>query len=53
MPPTAVPGRTHTWLWLLMLLLASATALLAWVVLSLKTGTQLGWMAVAVALELV
>lgn len=53
MPSTAVPGRTYTWLWLLMLLLASATALLAWVVLSLKTGTQLGWMAVAVALELV
>ena len=53
MPPIASPGRTHTWLWLLLLLLGAATALLAWVVLSLKTGTQLGWMAVAVALELV
>lgn len=53
MPSTAAPARTHTWLWLLLLLLGAATALLAWVVLSLKTGTQLGWMAVVVALELV
>ncbi len=36
-----------------MLLLGAGVALLAWVMLALMTGRQLGWMAVVVALELV
>lgn len=53
MPPNAAPARTVAWLWPLMLLLGATTALLAWVFFALLSGRQIGWMAVAVALELV
>lgn len=53
MHSTAVRTRTVSWLWPLMLLLGAGVALLAWVMLALMTGRQLGWMAVMVALELV
>lgn len=49
----ATRARTVTWLWSLMLLLGLLVAPLAWMVLALMTGRQVGWMAVVSALELV
>lgn len=53
MSSIATRARTVTWLWSLMLLLGLLVAPLAWMVLALMTGRQVGWMAVVSALELV
>ena len=53
MSSIATRARTVTWLWSLMLLLGLLVAPLAWMVLALMTGRQVGWMAVLAALELV
>ena len=53
MSSIATRARTGTWLWSLMLLLGLLVAPLAWMVLALMTGRQVGWMAVVSALELV
>ena len=53
MSSIATRARTVTWLWSLMLLLGLLVAPLAWMVLALMTGRQIGWMAVVSALELV
>jgi len=53
MSSNAARARTVTWLWPLMLLLGLLVAPLAWMVLALITGRQVGWMAVLAALELV
>ena len=53
MSSNAARARTVTWLWPIMLLLGLLVAPLAWMVLALMTGRQVGWMAVLTALELV
>lgn len=53
MPSNAVRARTVPWLWPFMLLLGLVVAPLAWLLLALMTGRQVGWMAVLTALELV
>ncbi len=53
MSSNAARARTVTWLWPIMLLLGLLVAPLAWMVLALMTGRQVGWMAVVTALELV
>ncbi|KAF1013909.1 MAG: hypothetical protein GAK31_02932 [Stenotrophomonas maltophilia] len=53
MSSNAARARTVTWLWPIMLMLALLIAPLAWMVLALLSGRQLGWMAVVTALELV
>lgn len=53
MSSNAARARTVTWLWPIMLLLGLVVAPLAWMVLALMTGRQVGWMAVLTALELV
>ena len=49
--PSLRTHRTHHWFWPAMLLMGSAVAVLAWIVLALATGRQVGWMAVITALE--
>ena len=53
MSSNATRARTVTWLWPFMLLLGLLVAPMAWVLLALMTGRQVGWMAVVTALELV
>ncbi|HDS0950492.1 TPA: hypothetical protein QDZ34_002961 [Stenotrophomonas maltophilia] len=53
MSSNAARARTVTWLWPFMLLLGLVVAPMAWLVLALMTGRQVGWMAVVTALELV
>jgi hypothetical protein len=53
MSSNAARARTVTWLWPFMLLLGLVGAPLAWMLLALMTGRQVGWMAVLTALELV
>lgn len=53
MSSNAARARTVTWLWPFMLLLGLVVAPLAWMLLALMTGRQVGWMAVLTALELV
>lgn len=53
MSSNAARARTVTWLWPFMLLLGLVVAPLAWGLLALMTGRQVGWMAVLTALELV
>jgi len=53
MSSNAARARTVTWLWPIMLLLGLVVAPLAWMLLALMTGRQVGWMAVLTALELV
>ncbi len=54
MPDTAPRPASprHTWLWLPLLLLGMATTVVAWASLSLASGSQHGWAAVLVALEM-
>lgn len=52
MSPTSTPARSAAWLWPPLLLLGVVTATLAWLVIALLSGRQVGWMAVLAALEL-
>lgn len=52
MSPTSAPARSAHWLWPPLLLLGVVTATLAWLVIALLSGRQVGWMAVLAALEL-
>lgn len=53
MPPETAPPRTIHWLWPPLLLLGCITAVIAWLLLSLSTGRQCGWMALLAALDVV
>ena len=53
MPSKTIVARPMHWLWPLLLLIGVITALLAWMVISLQSGRQSGWMALPVALEVV
>jgi hypothetical protein len=52
MPPKTASARTAHWLWPPLLLLGSVTAVIAWILVSLTTGRQCGWMALLSALEI-
>jgi hypothetical protein len=53
MPPMPASARSAHWLWPPLLLLGGATAVIAWMLVALGTGSQAGWMAVLAALEIV
>lgn len=52
MPPKTASARTAHWLWPPLLLLGCVTAVIAWMLVTLATGRQSGWMALLGALEI-
>lgn len=52
MPAKTTSARTAYWLWPSLLLLGCATAVIAWLLVTLATGHQSGWMALLAALEI-
>ena len=53
MPLKTASARTAHWLWPPLLLLGCATVVIAWLLVTLTTGRQSGWMALLAAFEIV
>jgi hypothetical protein len=53
MPSQNAPARTAHWLWPPLLLVGCVTAIISWLLIALRSGSQASWMAPLSALEIV